>query len=78
MMLFSLIAFLIPLLSTLLALGLPVFVLSRNRRAWTNRWLAMGLSGISTYQGLMLAAVVIRPINWPLYRPTPGGFDIAR
>ncbi len=67
MMLFPLIAFLIPLLGTLLALGLAVFVLSRNWRAWTNRWLAMGLSAISMYQGLMLAAVVIRPIKWPLF-----------
>ncbi len=67
MTLFSVIAFLIPLLSTLLALGLAVFVFSRNRRAWTNRWLAMGLSAISIYQGLMLAAVVIRPLKWPLF-----------
>ncbi len=66
-MLFSTLALGILLVSTLLALGLAVFVVSRNRRAWSNRWLAIGLSVISIYQGLMLAGVVIRPIKWPLF-----------
>jgi putative PEP-CTERM system histidine kinase len=65
-MIFSLIGILAPLLSALLALGLAAFVLCRNRRAWANRWLAIGLSAIGVYQAVMLASGLVGPGRWRL------------
>jgi putative PEP-CTERM system histidine kinase len=65
-MLFSLLAPLIPILSTLLALGLAVFVLSRNWRAWPNRWLALGLVVIGVHQALLTAAGLTAEAEWKL------------
>ena len=52
----SVLLFVIPLASALAALGLAAFVLSRNWRAWPNRWLAAGLFTIGLHQGLLLAS----------------------
>ncbi len=56
----------IPLLSTLLALGLAAFVLNRNLRAWANRWLALGLAAIGVHQGFLLASGLVEPGEWRL------------
>ena len=47
-MFFSLLSIFTQVLSTVLALGLSAFVLSRNWRAWVNRWLALGLLVIAS------------------------------
>ena len=44
------------LLSTLLALVLAAFVLTRNRRAWANRWLALSLAAMGTHEATLLAS----------------------
>jgi putative PEP-CTERM system histidine kinase len=54
-------------LSTLLALGLAAFVLSRNRKAKQNQWLAFGLASIGVHQAFMLAAVLVVPGNWQFF-----------
>lgn len=56
----------VPLISTLLALGLAVFVLSRNRRAWANRWLAAGLSIIGLHAGIMALTGLLEKQEWSL------------
>ncbi len=62
----SLFPILISLLSTLLALGMATFVLSRTWRAWVNRWLALGLSSVALQQALMLASSLAEPAPWRL------------
>jgi len=57
---------LIPLCSATLALGLAVFVLSRNSKAWANRWLAIGLSAIGIHEGIMLASGLMQTADWRL------------
>ena len=66
-MLFAFLDILVPLLSTLLALGLAAFVLSRNARAWANRWLALGLASIGAHQALMLATVLAPTDDWRFF-----------
>jgi putative PEP-CTERM system histidine kinase len=61
---FSLLAILIQVLSTVLALGLSAFVLSRNWRAWVNRWLALGLFVVAVHQGILLAASQATSEEW--------------
>lgn len=56
LMILTFLALFIPLLSALSALGLAVFVLTRNWRAWANRWLALGLLVIGVYQALLHAS----------------------
>lgn len=56
----------VPLLSTLLALGLAIFVLSRNRLAWPNRLLALGLTAIGLQQAMMAVAGFSAPDGWRL------------
>ncbi len=63
-MVFAFLDILVPLFSTLLALGLAAFVLSRNARAWANRWLALGLASIGVHQALMLAAALVPTDDW--------------
>jgi len=46
----------IPSCSALFALGLAAFVLSRNWRAWPNRWLSLGLTAIAVHQALLLGS----------------------
>ena len=58
-MIFQLLTVLLPAASSLLAIGLALFVLSRNWRAWANRWLAFGLAVIGLHQTLMLASVTV-------------------
>ena len=69
-MLFPSLAVVVPLFSTLLALGLAVFVLSRNQRAWANRWLAIGLSSIGLHVAIMTVPGFLGTKEWslPLYR----------
>lgn len=57
---------LIRILSALLALGLASFVLSRNKRARTNRWLALGLSAIGVYQAVMLGPDLVSQVEGKL------------
>ncbi len=65
-MILSLLSTLVPAASSLLALGLAVFVLSRNSRAWTNRWLAIGLGAIGIHQALLIAAGLATLAQWRL------------
>ncbi len=46
----------IPSCGALLALGLAAFVLSRNWRAWSNRWLTLGLTAIAVQEALLLGS----------------------
>ncbi len=65
-MFFSLVPVLVQTLSTVLALGLSAFILSRNWRSWVNRWLAIGLAMIGLHQGLMLLSSLVGPSQWGL------------
>src|SRR5574341_2540114 len=65
-MLLPLLSILVPLASSLLALAVAGFVLSRNWRAWANRWLALGLVAIGLYQGLLLASALVGSGTWRL------------
>ncbi len=56
----------IPLLSALLAQGLAIFVLSRNWKAWPNRWLAIGLTTMAVQQGAMLMLGFAGRPDWQL------------
>lgn len=57
---------LLPVFSTLLALGLAVFVLTRNRRAWANRWLAIGLAAVGFHQAAIVASTLAVGGVWRL------------
>jgi len=65
MFLLSLVA-IIPVLSALLALGLAVFVLSRNQRAWANRWFAVGLFLMAVHQMMLAASDLVGSEWWRL------------
>ena len=65
-MVFQFLTFVIPLLSTLVALGLAALVLLWNRKAWTNRWLALGLSTIGVHQAILLASSLAEQLEWRL------------
>jgi putative PEP-CTERM system histidine kinase len=63
---FALLALLVPAAGALLPLGLAVFVLSHNRQASANRWLAAGLAALGAYQASLLASTLIVVPRWPL------------
>jgi putative PEP-CTERM system histidine kinase len=63
-MFFSVLSIATQVLSTVLALGLSAFVLSRNWRAWVNRWLALGLFVVAVHQGFLLAASQAESEEW--------------
>jgi putative PEP-CTERM system histidine kinase len=65
-MILSLLVLMIPVLGSLLALALAAFVLSRNCRAATNRWLATALLVIGAHQALLGAATFVGPGPWRL------------
>jgi len=59
-----LVVLLLPAISSLATLALAAFVLSRNRVASPNRWLASGLFASGLYQAMMLAANLLEPAGW--------------
>lgn len=65
-MLLSFLLVLAPILSTVLALVLAGFVWSRNKRARTNRWLALGLSVVGAHQAVMLGASLVDQVDGKL------------
>jgi putative PEP-CTERM system histidine kinase len=63
-MFFSVLSITTQVFSTVLALGLSAFVLSRNWRAWVNRWLALGLLAVAVHQGILSAASQVESEEW--------------
>lgn len=56
----------IPPLTAFLALGLAGFVFGRNRKAWTNRWLAAGLAAIGIHVAIMALPGFLGNREWSL------------
>ncbi len=65
-MILPFIVILVEISGALLALGLAAFVLSRNPRAWANRWLALSLATIGIHQAILLGSSLPVPGKWPL------------
>ena len=61
---FSSLAFVITLVSAIVALGLAAFVLHCNRRASANQWLALGLFVISLHQTIALVSSMTSSAPW--------------
>ncbi len=66
MMLLSVITLVVPVLSALSALALAAFVLSRNSKAWANRWLAAGLFTIGFHVAMMAVPDFLKTQEWSL------------